>query len=126
MHRSLLPIEILGMLNQIKRTRNIIKPKRIPFNKKLTQIYISLENVRRAIVFLIVTSLVDGQSPSLLLPKERKNLHRYTKLSLLFHLRGTISQFMYTRSEINEDVFTARNCETTHWMIISKFFLSLT
>ncbi len=28
------------------------------------------------------------------------------------------------RCEIDEDIFTAGNCETTHWMIESKFFLS--
>ena len=29
-------------------------------------------------------------------------------------------------SNIKEDIFIARNCEATHWMIIAKLFLSLT
>lgn len=58
-----------------------------------------------------------------------KSMYVYTWLNFVISTQ-TISWFclspVQARSDLKEDIFSARKCEATHWMIKSKFLFSLT
>lgn len=46
--------------------------------------------------------------------------------NMILTVKGKASDPTQARSKMNEHILAAGNCDTTHWMIKAKLFLSLT